>query len=63
MQQLQVKHTDAELVGWRFRFAGCGIATSKEIEAIGNELDLFQIPTIIFNKNSAAIEHQCGFRL
>jgi hypothetical protein len=63
MQQLQVKHTDAELLEWRFRFADCGIATSKEIEAIGNELDLFQIPTIIFNKNSAAIEHQCGFRL
>lgn len=63
MQPLQVKHTVAELKGWKFLFEDYGIATSKEIEAIGNELDLFQIPTIIFNKTSAAMEHSSGFRI
>lgn len=48
-----VKHTESELLGWKFHFSDSGIANSHEIETMGNELDLFQVPTIIFNKNSA----------
>jgi hypothetical protein len=59
----EVKLTEAQLLDWKFRFTDNGIATSKEIEEIGNELDLFQIPTIIFPKNTATFEHSSGFKM
>lgn len=59
----EVKVIQAELLDWKFKFTDSGIATSHEIEDMGNELDLFQVPTIIFAKNTLTIEHSSGFRL
>jgi hypothetical protein len=36
MQPVAVKTTEAHLKEWKFIFTDCGIATSKEIEVIGN---------------------------
>jgi hypothetical protein len=63
MQPIAVKTTEAYLKEWKFTFTDSGIANSKDIETIGNELDLFQTPSIIFNKNTAVFQHHCGFRI
>ena len=61
--QPNVKVTEAALLCWKFRFEDSGIANSKEVELVGNELELFQTPTIIFSKNKVTLTHECGFEL
>ena len=63
MQPSEPKITESVLGDWRFFFSESGIASSKYLEDLVEELGLFQTPSLVFGNNQVVISHSSGFSL